>query len=200
MHTPEWGTTPTPARKNTIMLDRRNLLKNVLVFPVLTAGLFLGMIKPSSAGAQVIQGGLAPTLPSASAASYYYISKPGELTMQVNVWGSVRNPGRYEVGSTTDLIQLISYAGGPAADAKLDEVQITRFQMSNGLRSISQYSVDLDHLATVDSSKLVLYPGDTIFIDRSGWTAFRDVLTVVTTAAIITSAVANVIIASNRGW
>ncbi len=153
-----------------------------------------------SASAQSLQSGLAPTLPSASAASYYYISKPGELTMQVNIWGSVKNPGRYEVGSSTDLIQLISYAGGPNPDAKLDEVQVSRFLKRDGTMMIEKYTVDLDNLVTSDSTKLVLYPGDTIFLDRSGWTTFRDVMTVVTTAAIITSAVANVIIANHRSY
>ena len=165
--------------------------------------LFVAMVCAPLCGtalAQSLQSGLAPTLPSASAASYYYISKPGELTMQVNIWGSVKNPGRYEVGSSTDLIQLISFAGGPNPDAKLDEVQVSRFLRRSGTMVIEKYTVNLDNLATSDSTKLILYPGDTIFLDRSGWTTFRDVLTVVTTAAIITSAVANVIIASHRTY
>ncbi|MBM4162658.1 MAG: hypothetical protein FJ217_16365 [Ignavibacteria bacterium] len=46
---------------------------------------------------------------------------------QVNIWGFVQKPGRYEVPSSTDLIQLISYAGGPVQYAKLDEVKLTRW-------------------------------------------------------------------------
>jgi protein involved in polysaccharide export with SLBB domain len=38
--------------------------------------------------------------------------------MQVNIWGFVKNPGRYEVPSSTDLIQLISFAGGPVQYAE----------------------------------------------------------------------------------
>lgn len=98
-------------------------------------------ITPLYVHAQTLQSGFAPSLPSASAASYYYIAKPGELTMpvrpdcrpggQVNIparptagwWGFVQKPGRYEVPSSTDLIQLISFAGGPVQYAKLDNAR-----------------------------------------------------------------------------
>ncbi len=180
------------------MCDRKLTREIAVAIPLLLAGMFLGQIPPTTMLAQMTQGGLAPTLPSASAASYYYVSKPGELTMQVNIWGSVKNPGRYEVGGTTDLLQLVSYAGGPTADAKLDEVRITRFVRYESGMHVLQYTVNLDDIPSVDSAKLALYPGDTIFLDHTGWSTFRDVLTVVTTAAIITGAVANVIIASHR--
>ncbi len=148
--------------------------------------------------AQSTQSGMAPTLPSASAASYYYISKPGELTMQVNIWGAIRNPGRYEVPSSTDLVQLISYAGGPTAEAKMSDVRVTRLSTKNAPGTKAHYSVNLDELYQVADTTLALYPGDTIVIDRTGWSSFRDVLTIVTTAALITTAVANVIIAQQR--
>jgi len=134
-----------------------------------------------------------------SAASFYYISKPGELTMQVNIWGSIRNPGRYEVPTSTDLIQLLSYAGGPTVDAKLSQVRVTRLLKKGGDGNVrDQYYVNLDDLSQVDESKLILYSGDTIFIGRTLWSSFRDALTIVSTAAIVTTAVANIVIASNR--
>jgi len=160
--------------------------------------LFLFVFLHSMSDAQTSQSGLAPTLPSASAASFYYISKPGELTMQINIWGSIHNPGRYEVPSSTDLIQLVSYAGGPNSDAQLDHVRVTRFKKKDGKIDKEQYFLNLEDLYNIDQSKLVLYPGDTIFIDHSSWATFRDVLTVVTTAAIITTAVANIVIAERR--
>lgn len=146
----------------------------------------------SSVHAQSVQGGLAPTLPSASAASYYYISKPGELTMQVNVWGFVERPGRYEISTSTDLIQLISYAGGPARDAVMDNVRVTRFLKKEGSITRQQYSVNLDELNKAEEAKLILYPGDTVFIDHTSWMTLRDLFGVVSTAALVTAAVAQV--------
>jgi hypothetical protein len=148
--------------------------------------------------AQTSQSGLAPTLPSASAASYYYIAKPGELTMQVNVWGFVKNPGRYEVASSTDLIQLISFAGGPVQYAKLDEVKLTRQILNDSTGAKQEFILNLEHLDKLNQSSLALYPGDTIFIDHTAWLTIRDVFSVVTTAAVITSAIAQIMWASKR--
>ncbi len=46
-------------------------------------------------------------------AAYYNYSEPGDVTMLVNVWGSVRNPGLYEIPQGTHLSTLLSLAGGP---------------------------------------------------------------------------------------
>lgn len=143
--------------------------------------------------AQTSESGIAPSLPHATTASYYYIGKPGELTMQVNLWGFVKNPGRYEVPSSTDLIQLISYAGGPILDATMDDVRVTRVVKKDSAFTRGEYRVNLADLYRVDPNKLVLYPGDTIFIDHSSWVSVRDALIVITAAAIVTSAVAQVI-------
>lgn len=145
-----------------------------------------------------VEGGIGPSLPNASAASFYYISKPGELTMQVNIWGAVQKPGRYEIPTSTDLVQLVSYAGGPNQDAKIDKVKIMRGIKKEGGTSKEEYFLDLEELSTIDESKLVLYPGDTIFIDRSSWSTVKDWLPIVTTAVIVTSTIINVIILDRR--
>lgn len=157
----------------------------------------LGMFYARAIYAQS-ESGIGPTIPNASAASFYYISKPGELTMQVNIWGAIQKPGRYEIPTSTDIIQLISFAGGPNTDAKMNKVRVTRALKDEGIVVRKEYYVDLDDLPNTETSKLELYPGDTIFIDHTSWSMVRDVLTVVTTAAIITSAIANVIIAKER--
>ena len=45
--------------------------------------------------------------------SYYFHVLPGEGTMQVFVWGTVRAPGLYVVSDETGLDELLSLAGGP---------------------------------------------------------------------------------------
>ena len=159
------------------------------------AFVFFMLLSACLTHAQISTGGLGPAL-STSAASYYFVSKPGELTMQVNIWGYVRNPGRYEIPTSTDLVQLVSFAGGPSPDAKLDEVKVTRFLKRDTGLSRGEFYVSLEDLSRIDAAKLVLYPGDTIFIDAGGVVKLRDIFTVISTAAIITSAVASVIIAT----
>ncbi len=158
----------------------------------------LGFIIPTVFGNSVCLGqtsesGIGPTLPRSTTASYYYIGKPGELTMQVNLWGYVKNPGRYEVPSSTDLVQLVSYAGGPTQDALMDQVKVTRIVKKDTSVTRGEYIVNLQDLYAVDPNKLVLYPGDTIYIEHSGWINVRDAFLIITTAAVVTSAVAQVI-------
>ena len=155
--------------------------------------LLLAAVTPPKASSQLVTGGLAPTMPSASAASYYYVSKPGELTMQVNIWGYVHNPGRYEVPTSTDLIQLVSYAGGPIADAKMDEVKVTRFLKRETGVSRGEFFVNLEELSKVEQAKLTLYPGDTIYIEHTSWVNVRDAFAVFGSVAIIVTAVAQTI-------
>jgi len=145
-----------------------------------------------------ISTGIGQDILRPSSASYYYIAKPSELSMQVNIWGFVNNPGRYEVATSTDLLELLSYAGGPTQDALMDDVRITRSYERSEKGPPAEIYVDLENLTEVSTTDLILYPNDTIFIDHSSWINVRDLFVVITTAAIVTSAVAQVIIAVDR--
>lgn len=46
-----------------------------------------------------------------TAGGYYVNARPGEPTTRVYVWGGVRNPGVYEVGSGFDVQGVLSLAG-----------------------------------------------------------------------------------------
>jgi hypothetical protein len=171
----------------------RNVMKNSL-FLVLSLTISLSFV----AAAQTTESGLGSMLPAGSPASYYYVAKPGELTMQVNIWGDVQKPGRYEVASSTDLIQLLSYAGGPTREGNLSEVRVSRIVKGDmGLRR-QQLTVNLEDFLDLDQASLVLYPNDKIFVDYSTRFNARDVFTVITTAALVTAAIAQVIYAGRR--
>lgn len=161
------------------------------------AGVLCGalLLVTATAGAQTsTESGLAPGLARGGAASYYYTAKPGELTMQVNLWGAVKNPGRYEVSSATDLVQLLSFAGGPLEAATLGSVTITRIQRREGLPARRELvTLDLEELHLVEPAMLALQPGDTIFIEYSGWETLRDVFLVIGVMATVTAAVTGVI-------
>ena len=47
-------------------------------------------------------------------AAFFRYVEPGKATMRVSVWGNVAAPGRYEVHADTDLLELLSLAGGPS--------------------------------------------------------------------------------------
>jgi hypothetical protein len=148
--------------------------------------------------AQIRESGISLSQPVYATPANYSIAKPGELTMQVNVWGQVIHPGRYEVSIQTDLVQLLSYAGGPGPDAKMASVKITRFIKTDNGVSKSENFVNLENLYRVNDSQLILQPGDTIFIDQTSWTTLRDILTVVGSVVVVAATVSTVIYNSHH--
>jgi NADH:ubiquinone oxidoreductase subunit F (NADH-binding) len=117
--------------------------------------------------------------------------------MEVNLWGYVRNPGRYEVPISTDLVELLSFAGGPTQGASLDDVKIVRgIRGGSTIRKV-EFRINLDRMERLDDKALDLEPGDTVLMEGGEW-AVRDVITVLSTAAVITAAVASLINATRR--
>ncbi len=143
--------------------------------------------------AQSRNSDLSSATANAQAGSYFYVARPNEMTMQINIWGFVHHPGRYEVNTTTDLVQLLSYAGGPTNDADMEDVRVSRLVRRGNVVSAKEVRVNLREMDKMDEGKLQLQPGDTIFLDHTSWLTIRDVVSVVTTAAIVTAAVAQIL-------
>lgn len=51
---------------------------------------------------------------------------PGAVLMPISLWGAVRRPGIHHIPLRTNLLTLMSYAGGPLTSAELDDVVIKR--------------------------------------------------------------------------
>lgn len=160
--------------------------------------IFILILSTDYLHAQAREGLMAPSLQSASSAAYYYLSKPGELTMQVNIWGYVHHPGRYEIPTNTDIIQLLSFAGGPIQDGNIGKIKISRLITVDSRSTHKEIYLDLDDLTKISPDELLLSPDDIIYIDRTGWAKFRDVLTVVTSTAMITTAITGVFLTIDR--
>ncbi len=170
-----------------------NIMKLTHVLSVLCTICSMTFLPGPESRAQGRESGIALSQPAFAIAANYSIAKPGELTMQVNVWGQVTHPGRYEVSIQTDLVQLLSFAGGPSPDAKLNSVKITRFLKTDNGVSKSESFVNLEDLYRVNESSLILQPGDTIFIDQTSWSTMRELLTIVGGVAVISATVSTVI-------
>jgi len=98
-------------------------------------------------------------------AAQYYIGSEDELLIKVNIWGFVQKPGQYLVPSDTDLISLISYAGGPKEEAKIKSVKVVR----NRGKGQKVFYVNIKkYLETGDETLIPqLMPGDTIIVSGS---------------------------------
>ena len=93
----------------------------------------------------------------------YYLGSDDELLVPVNIWGFVQKPGQYMVPNNTDLISLISYAGGPQSSAKISKIRIVRIRsgMENQIIEVNVKK----YLNTGNQEIIpVLKPGDTIIV------------------------------------
>lgn len=127
--------------------------------------------------------------------SNYYFAKPNELTIIVNVVGYVQRPGRYEISKSIDLVNLIALAGGAATEGTLSDVKVTRLLEGEGRITRGEFQVNLEDLTKMKPGDLALSPGDVVQVGRSAWPFWRDAFSVVISAAVIVTAISNVIIA-----
>lgn len=88
----------------------------------------------------------------------YFLGAEDELLIKVNIWGFVRKPGQYMVPKNTDLISLISFAGGPIEQAKINKVKIIRapeFNPATQSQRVNQSDLALaSHSNNIELSKL----------------------------------------------
>lgn len=129
--------------------------------------------------------------PVTQPAAYYYTAKPGEITMSVNLWGQALRPGRYEVASNTNIVQLLSFAGGPQPTANMEEVKIVRIEKENDKDVLKEIVVDLENIKTADP--IILKPGDTIIIKPTFWSEVKDAFGAISVAATVTIAISQLI-------
>ena len=108
-----------------------------------------------------------------------------QLKIKTYIWGQVRNPGLYIVPDNTDLLTLISSAGGPTENAKLSKVRIVRAS-AEGEKVIW---VDLKKYIESGDEELipVLQPGDTVLISGSTYYAFTKAVAWISQIAVILS-------------
>jgi len=116
----------------------------------------------------------------------YFVDKPeGQLQMIVHIIGEVKRPGEYQVSDKTNVLELLSKAGGPTQFSKLGGVTISRVQHavgSNGSDGNGHIEIG-NQVMKVDLNKYlkrrnlspppVLKPGDVVLVSRNGWSKWR---------------------------
>lgn len=118
----------------------------------------------------------------------YYLA-PGtdnQLLIKVNVWGEVLKPGIVEVPDNTDLLTLISMAGGPTENAKLSKVKIKRNFYQNKILTVNVK----DYVQNGKAEEIPLIkPGDTVIIPRNSFHTVSKYITFLYNLAVIASVV-----------
>ena len=137
----------------------------------------------------------------------YIIGSEEKLEMIVHIMGEVRKPGEYRVEDNTNLVELISKAGGPTQYSNLGGVRITRIGLmisaSNGGNGKSDRSARPDYQVGKRILKInvndylnnenyrdlvpTLQPGDVVFVPRNTWFRWRNVVSVARDLSVIAS-------------
>ncbi len=126
--------------------------------------IFLGASPAFAQLPQIIGSGLQ----SGSAARYSYVTQ-GDQSIEVDVWGTVRFPGRFEVPLDANLGDLIALSGGPlntTRDSRLVS-RITTVRISRGINSNRSvvFEQDFQNLLNLQGSFPNLENGDVIMIE-----------------------------------
>jgi len=127
--------------------------------------------------------------------AYYNFSEESGCDLKVSVWGFVSNPGRYFIPCETNLLELLSFCGGPKKGAELDHVKIVRrggADRENELKSVFEVDIakylDVTDVGVV-SEELLLFPGDLVIIEGEEQSTVDTFLRVAQVVVAITSLV-----------
>jgi hypothetical protein len=118
----------------------------------------------------LIQGGL------------YDFSDPSSLNIKVSVWGFVKYPGKYVIPVYSKVNDLLSYAGGPTEEARLEEMRIVRTDSSSSKQIIYSLNFNdflMDPKFSADSSVQSLKAGDILLVSGSPRFYLRDYLSII---------------------
>lgn len=116
----------------------------------------------------------------------YFLGTDDQLLIKVNIWGFVAKPGQYLVPSDTDLISLISFAGGPREGSKLSNIKLIRVKETEDKKN-KIIDIDVNKYIKNAEEKLIpqLQPGDTIIVSGSTWYHINSFLSFITKIATL---------------
>lgn len=123
---------------------------------LLMAFMFAGM--SSAAHAQDL-GLLGDIKPPQQSSEYIFRSSPKESLISVQLLGAVYKPGIYYIPANTDLLKLLTLAGGTTNGGDLSEVLVRKSEprawSDLSMKAISEYQGAYE----VDAEKIIKYGG-----------------------------------------
>lgn len=118
------------------------------------------MVFLASPPAWAQEGGLLGDIrPPNQAADYLYRSSPKESMISVQLLGAVNRPGIYTVPANTDLLKLLSLAGGSSDSGDMTEILVRKTE-NQGWNKIKSKAIDeYSGAYEVDLEKIIKYGG-----------------------------------------
>ena len=113
---------------------------------------------------------------------FFDCSDPSSVNIKVSVWGFVKYPGKYVIPVYSKINDLISYAGGPTEEARLEEMRIVRTDSTNSKQIIFNLNFKdllMDPNVAMDSSVQFLKAGDVLLVSGSPRFYLRDYIGII---------------------
>jgi hypothetical protein len=140
---------------------------------------------------------------TAPSGAYYDYSSPSEINIKVQLWGYVRYAGFYIVPSGISINELISYAGGPTEEARLDDIRVTKIKEGTQTKMIKYNYNDIVYedeiksqinFVRLEAGDIVVVPGEPRYFVREDIAFY---LGIVTTLASLTALILSIISFNN---
>jgi hypothetical protein len=140
----------------------------------------ISLVNMKSLGQNIPEKELSTPGANVTRTGYYYVARAYEVTMTIYIWGEVAMQGAFIVSTSTDLVQLLSYAGGPKERANIESIIIYRFSKADSSYAKTQLFVNLKDILEGGANVVQLHPGDMVVIKKlpEPWPWFDIVLSV----------------------
>lgn len=115
-----------------------------------------------------------------------------KVNIEVSLWGYVKYPGKYIIPQGSTLVDLVSYAGGPSVDAKLDNIRL--FRPKNDSLNITEdemIKIDyndifwLDKVTFKKNRNIIMKPGDILVFPGEPRLFFKDNISIILSIASV---------------
>jgi hypothetical protein len=163
----------------------RNRTRGASLFLCLLAVLALFCAPAHAQRDQFQTGVLTP-----GATANFRFADANELPITVTLLGPVQRPGRYEISRKIDLLNLIALAGGWLDAADMSNVKISRSRSGNDPLNRTDLTLDLENPTELAGKYLQLQEGDYVYVGTSHRLTLPVVLSIVTAATAVTTAIA----------
>lgn len=142
-------------------------------------------------------------------AEYIFRNSPRDQLITIQVFGSVARPGMYYVPEDTDLMKLLTLAGGVVNSTELDEVVVRKLDGRSwrGLNSRyvdqkndSTYLINVDAMLKGSTSikPLRMAHDDFVYVPQKEPVISNDFYKVVTVASVLLTSVATFLLIRER--
>jgi polysaccharide export outer membrane protein len=129
---------------------------------------------------------------SAQERDRYILGESTRLEILVHIMGEVASPGEYRVPDNTNVLELISKAGGPTQFARLNSVAVKRGAASSEKLSENQGEVvwvNINDYLTKENARPVpvLQPGDVVTVRSNSWSTWKTVFGMARDVSVVVS-------------